>query len=147
VGDRRGLETLTAGCAEGPLAGGCLSILCAALGTSEAPSFTGRIVLLEDTDEPLYRVDRMLTQMARSGCLDDAAGFAIGTVTNLEGESQGERTNLAALWRDILGPLHKPAITGVRFGHVDNPITLPLGRRARLDADRLVLAVQEPAVT
>ena len=147
VGNRDGVTALRQGRAEGPLAGGCLSILCAALGTPEMPDLAGRIVLLEDTDEPLYRVDRLLTQLVRSGCLDDAAGLAIGTVTNLEGCSREDRMDLDTLLRDLLGPLGKPAITGLRFGHADNPSMLPLGRLARLDTNQLALEVRESAVT
>lgn len=139
-------KTLASGLAHGRLSGGCLSILCAALGTPEAPDFAGRIVLLEDTDEPLYRVDRLLTQLVRSGCVDEAAGFVIGTVTNWCQSHESSWLRLDDLWLDILGPLGKPIVVGADFGHVDSPLTLPLGCSAALDADRRTLRLTEAAV-
>jgi len=142
-----GITCIQSGTAQGPLAGGCLSLLCASLGTPEAPDFAGCIVLLEDTDEPLYRVDRMLVQLVRSGCCDDAAGFVIGTVSNLRPEDAPTPFSLTELWADILGPLGKPIMAGIPVGHVADPWTLPLGCRAAMDARAGSLVIVEAAVS
>lgn len=141
------IECVRPGTARGVLAGGCLSLICASLGCSEAPDFAGCIVVLEDTDEPLYRVDRMLVQLVRSGCLDDAAGFAIGTVSNLQQERGSCPFGLTDLWADILGPLGKPIMAGIPVGHVADPWTLPLGCLAEMDASSGSLVVLEAAVS
>lgn len=146
IGPTDELERLMDGTAEGELAGGCLTLLCAALGTKEAPDFGGRIVLLEDTDEPLYRVDRYLAQLVRSGCLDDAAGFVVGTVSNLMDQPEKPMRTLRDLWIEYLGRFGRPMISGARFGHVDSPMTLPLGCTARLNAGAGTLEVIGPAV-
>lgn len=148
VGDpERKPRTLVAGRAIGRLAGGCLTLLCAALGTPYAPDFRDRIVVLEDTDEALYRVDRMLTQLVASRALREASAFVIGTVSNLTPGPEDAALSLDDLWRDILVPLGKPAITGFPIGHVDSPLTLPMGRMAELDADSGRLTITEACVS
>jgi muramoyltetrapeptide carboxypeptidase len=137
---------LVPGRAEGPIAGGCLSLLCAALGTPDQPDFTGRLVLLEDTDEPLYRADRLLAQLTASGLLDAAAGFIVGTLSNLGRDHEEPAFDLDDLWSRYLAPLGKPTILDVPFGHVDDPWTLPLGCMAEMDAEECVLATTEASV-
>jgi muramoyltetrapeptide carboxypeptidase len=143
----RSVSTLVGGKADGPLAGGCLALLGAAIGTTEAPDFAGRIVLIEDVGERAYRVDRLLMQLLRAGLLQRAAGFVIGTVTGwLEGETCVPPITLDRVWRDYIVPLGKPAILGFPFGHEPDPLTIPLGCLARLDADEGTLEVLEAAV-
>lgn len=142
------LRTLVGGQTEGRLAGGCLSLLAAAVGTPDEPDFTGRIALIEDVGEHAYRIDRMLMQLLRAGHLQCAAGFVIGTVTGWENDESGSPAiSLDAIWRDYILPLGKPAVLGFPFGHEPNPLTLPLGCLARLDADTHTLEVLEPAVS
>jgi len=146
TGDAR-IRPLVGGKANGRLAGGCLSLLSAAVGTPEEPDFTGRIVLMEDVGEAIYRVDRLLVQLLRAGLLQNAAGFVIGTVTNYE-DTQTEEPyiRLEDVWQEHLVPLGKPTIAGFPFGHEPNPLTLPLGCLAELNADAGTLTVLEPAV-
>ncbi|CEK14989.1 uncharacterized MccF-like protein (microcin C7 resistance) [Chthonomonas calidirosea] len=141
------IETLVSGVAEGPLAGGCLSLLSHACGSRFQPDFRGKLVLIEDVNEPVYRVDRYLTQLLNAGILQEAAGFIVGTVTGWrKHEPEDSPNQLYALWEDLLLPLGKPTIVGFPFGHEPNPLTLPLGARARLDADAKTLTILEPAV-
>jgi muramoyltetrapeptide carboxypeptidase len=140
-------QTLVGGKAAGPLAGGCLALLAAAVGTPDAPDFNGRLVLLEDVDEAAYRVDRCLMQLLNAGILQKAAGFVIGNVTDWEKqEKTAPAILLPDVWRDLIVPLDKPTITGFPFGHEPNPLTLPLGCLAELDADSGSLTILESAV-
>jgi muramoyltetrapeptide carboxypeptidase len=142
----RPARCLVPGRAQGRLAGGCITLLCSALGTPYAPDFTDRIVVLEDTDEALYRVDRMLMQLAASGLLDRAAGFIVGTVSNLLDEQAEHALRLEDMWHQYLVPLGKPTIVDFPIGHVDSPLTLPLGCMAELDARNGQVTITEPAV-
>jgi muramoyltetrapeptide carboxypeptidase len=141
------MRTLVGGTAEGELAGGNLTLLCSAIGTPEMPDFRERIVLLEDIGEAAYRIDRMLVQLRRSGLLQQASGFVIGTATDWEKEEETTPViRLEDIWRDHFEPIGKPTITGFPFGHVSSPLTIPLGCRAVLRADSCELTVLEPAV-
>jgi len=140
------IRALVGGRVRGRLAGGCLSLLAAAVGTPETPDFRGRIVLIEDINDPAYRVDRLLVQLRRAGLLEQAAGFVIGTVTGWDKqEKETPAIPLDTVWQDLIAPLGRPTIVGFPFGHQPNPLTLPLGCLAELDADAGALTILEPA--
>jgi muramoyltetrapeptide carboxypeptidase len=146
--DPDALQTLVPGRSEGELAGGCLCLLAHACGSHFAPDFCGKIVLLEDVGEAVYRADRDLTQLRNAGLLDQAAGFVIGAITNWQKhEEDPPRSTPDALWQEFFGALGKPTLVGFPFGHAQNPLTLPLGVRACLDADARTLNILEPATT
>jgi muramoyltetrapeptide carboxypeptidase len=136
---------IVGGTAEGPLAGGNLALLAAACGTSISLSGRGRIVIVEEVGEAAYRIDRTFTQLILAGGLDDVAGFVLGRFTNRP-STPGELA-IEEILHELLAPLGVPVILGAPFGHIDQQWTLPLGVRARLDADRGTLTLLEPAVT
>lgn len=141
------MRRLVGGVVEGRLAGGCLSLLAHACGSRFQPNFRGCIVLIEDVNEMVYRVDRYVTQLLNAGVLQEASGFIVGTVTGWERE-EGEKSgnHLHAVWEELLAPLNKPTIIGFPFGHEPNPLTLPLGVYARLDANNKTVTLLEAAV-
>jgi muramoyltetrapeptide carboxypeptidase len=140
------LTTLVGGAVEGELAGGCLCLLARACGSPDSPDFRNKIVLIEDVGEAVYRADRDLMQLKNAGLLQQAAGFVIGTITRWRQEEADPPTNTPqALWEDYFGALGKPVLTDFPFGHEPDPLTLPLGVRARLDADARTLTLLEPA--
>ena len=140
------IKTLVPGVAEGRLAGGCLTLLAHSCGTPYAPDFRGKIVLIEDVGEAIYRADRYLSQLKLAGHLERVAGFVIGNITSWrKNEENPERNTPENLWRDLLLPLGKPALAGFPFGHEKNPLALPLGVHARLDATNGTLTLLESA--
>jgi len=142
--DPNTMQTLVPGLVRGRLAGGCLSLLAHACGSQYAPDFTDCIVLIEDVGESIYRADRTLIQLRNAGLLDTAAGFVVGTITRWQAhEADPPQNSPDALWQDILAPLGKPTITGFPFGHEPNPLTLPLGCHAELDATARTLTLLE----
>ncbi|MBO0826846.1 MAG: LD-carboxypeptidase [Streptosporangiales bacterium] len=133
VGPLPGTRRLAPGVADGPLVGGNLSLLAAALGTPYAgPTAAGAVALLEDVAEAPYRVDRMLTQLLDAGWFDGVAGVALGS---WPGCGHPE-----AVLADRLGSLGVPVLAGLDVGHDRPQRTVPLGARAHLDADALCLS-------
>jgi muramoyltetrapeptide carboxypeptidase len=137
---------LVPGVAEGIVAGGCLCLLADTLGTAEAFEGEGKIVLLEDVDESPHRVDAMLTHLLHAGAFAGAAGIAVGEMTRTDDKVDqgiGGRP-----WREIvadrLAALGIPIITDYPQGHMQGMLSLPLGLRARLDADAGTLTYLEP---
>jgi muramoyltetrapeptide carboxypeptidase len=143
-------HVMVPGIAEGPLAGGNLSLVAALQATSFAPKTPGAIVFLEDTDEAPYRIDRMLTQLFAAGFFERIAGVVLGDFAGATPPPGSEATDLAWVLHDRLGRLKVPVAFGFPFGHRPRSWTLPVGVRARLDApDRAktpTLAVMDPAV-
>jgi muramoyltetrapeptide carboxypeptidase len=130
------------GIARGTLLGGNLCLLTATLGTPDFPDLTGAILLLEEVDEPPYKVDRMLTQLRRSGVLRRLSGLAIGQFVRCTDEWL---TDVADVLADRLGDLGVPILGGLPIGHGPDQLTVPVGVPATLDVAAATLTVA-PAV-
>jgi muramoyltetrapeptide carboxypeptidase len=145
-GPARG-ETVARGSAEGRLTGGNLSLVAATLGTPFAIRAEGAILFLEEVGEPVYRIDRLLSQLRLAGVLDAVAGIVIGAFSECPDEFDSLTPTPAEVIVDRLRDLGIPVASGFPFGHIAESWTLPLGVRARLDADAGSLTLLEPAVT
>jgi len=128
------------GVATGPLLGGNLTMLQAGLGTRDLPDLRGAILVVEDTDESPYSYDRMLTHLRRAGVLRRVAGIAVGQLTNAPVTS-GQWTAAQAV-QDRLGDLGVPVLGGLRIGHGNGQLTVPLGSRATIDSVAGTLTVE-----
>lgn len=149
VGDpERPAVALVPGKAEGRLVGGTLSLVCDSLGTPWEVDTAGKILFLEDVNEPIYRVDRMLTHLKVAGKLDAAAGFLIGRLHE-EGMDSTPPLPIAEVLADHLVSTGKPTAVEFPVGHVPGTLTLPLGARASLAVEQnaVSLRVLEPAVS
>ncbi|MER6594168.1 LD-carboxypeptidase [Micromonospora purpureochromogenes] len=130
------------GRAVGPLLGGNLCLITASIGTPDMPDLTGAVLLIEEVQEPPYKVDRMLTHLRRAGVLDGVAGVAVGQFTEC---ADGWDTTVADVLTECLGDLGVPVLGGLPVGHGVGQLTVPVGTRATLDADAGTLTVS-PAV-
>ncbi|HEU4753659.1 MAG TPA: LD-carboxypeptidase [Armatimonadota bacterium] len=139
--------TLVGGIAEGPLVGGTLTLVAATLGTPFEVETDGCVLFFEDVHESPARIERYLTQLLLAGKLEGVTGFLVGNVP-WEG-SEAEKARYLPeeqVYRDLLEPLGKPLVYGWPHGHDPSPVTLPIGIRVRLDADRKSVTVLDPAV-
>ncbi len=133
----RGLTVLHPGLAqEGPLAGGNLTTLCHLAGTPFAPRLAGYILFLEDHNEALYRLDRMIHHLRLAGVFRGVKGVVLGSFTAC-GSPEGVTEVLTA----ALAPLGIPVAAGLPLGHQPDNHTLPLGAWARLNAQAGTLAL------
>ena len=128
------------GVASGPLLGGNLTMIQAALGTGDFPPLDGAIFLFEDTGEAPYSYDRMLTQLRRTGALKHIAGVAIGQFNGADVPA-GQWTAAQAV-TDRLGDLGVPVLGGLRIGHGNGQLTVPHGARATVDTVNGTLTVE-----
>lgn len=142
------LETVKAGEACGPLAGGTLTQLVSSLGTPHAfAPPTGHVLFLDEVSERPYRLDRMLTQLAQSGVLARASAVVFGELPDCD-EPGGEPTARAVVG-DVLRQFPGPVLFGLPSGHTTRPaMTLPLGVRTRvIGGARPRVIVEEAAVS
>ena len=131
------LTCVAPGMASGRLQGGNLSVLCATLGTVGEIDSQGCILFIEDVNEPLYRVDRLLTQLRLAGKLDGIRGVLVGDFAGITVPA------MTPLLKDIFGPLGIPVLAGWRSGHCDPNLCLPLGARVRLDSQAMRLSLEQ----
>jgi muramoyltetrapeptide carboxypeptidase len=146
-GVAHGARTIREGVAVGRLAGGNLALLAALVGTAYMPDLGGAILVLEDVNEPVYRVDRMLRQLWMAGVLAGIVGIAFGQCTEcdvaVEQEGAGARRVLDDVLREVAEGFNVPCVAGLPIGHVDDQWTVPLGAVATLDGLGLTLTVGE----
>jgi len=131
-------EVVQPGTAEGPLAGGCLSVVVATLGTPYAVQTDGCLLFLEDVNEKPYRIDRMLTHMRQAGVLDHVAGVIFGEMSGCVA-AEYERVSVRDVIAEAFADAPYPVAFGLSSGHGAGTLTLPLGVRARLAGERLTL--------
>jgi muramoyltetrapeptide carboxypeptidase len=139
-------RTITPGRARGRLVGGNLTVLSHILGSPFVPDWEGTILFLEDVDEEIYRVDRMLTHLKLAGVLDGIRGFVFGACTDCDpGGGYGSLT-LEEVFDDHVKPLGIPAYSDAAIGHISKQFTVPIGVEAEMDAERGTIQLLEPAV-
>lgn len=140
------VQTIAPGVARGTLVGGNLSVLSAMMGSSYLPAWERSILFLEDVEEEIYRVDRMLTQLKLAGVLERVRGVIFGQCTRCgPGEGFGSLT-LEEVFRDHIAPLGIPAWSGAMIGHIADKFTVPVGVEAEIDASAGTIRLLEPAV-
>jgi len=133
-------RTVRQGRAEGPLRGGNLAVLASLCGTPLQPSFSGAIVLLEDLNEPAYRLDRLCTQLLLSGAFQGALGFVVGDLS-VEGEDNEGRDEAVG---ERLSTLGVPVALGAPFGHDGRNQPVAFGVTHTLDAGEGELVQIDP---
>jgi muramoyltetrapeptide carboxypeptidase len=140
-------QTIRGGKARGPLVGSNLSVLTTLLGTPYQPNFTGAILFLEDINEYIYRVDRMLAHLKQAGALDALSGVVLGQFTDCKpGDGFGSLT-LEEVFADYFKELNIPVYSGALFGHVRHKFTLPVGLPVEIDADKGAITQLQAAVS
>ena len=127
------------GCARGMTMGGNLALLASSIGTDSCLPAKGGILLIEDVDEEDYRLDRMLTQLRRSGYLEGVAAVITGTFAGC-----GEQPAIEDILAERLGDLGVPVLARANVGHGCPLQAFPIGVAAELDADAGTLTLLDP---
>lgn len=120
------------GSASGPVLGGNVCTLASLVGTDHALRAEGAILVLEEVGERPYRVDRLLTQLLRSGAFEGVAAIAFGTFLGCEepGHPEWEAERIAA---EVLSVLGVPVVAGLPIGHGPANRAFVWGERATLE--------------
>jgi muramoyltetrapeptide carboxypeptidase len=108
---------------EGEIIGGCLSSLVTTLGTPYEPDLQGKILFVEDVNEPPYKIDRMLTHLKSAGKLAGVKGILFGQMPGCDTENG----LLSEVIVDALCQIEGPILFGFPSGHGPRNITIPLG--------------------
>lgn len=116
---------------DGILVGGNLSVLYSLLGSRSFPDLKGKILFLEDVDEYLYHVDRMMTALKRAGKLQHLGGLLLGDFTDMKDNS----ISFGSTWEEIImnsvSTYNYPVVFGVPAGHGEENWPLEMGIRLR----------------
>ena len=120
------------GNAKGVLVGGNLSILYSLCGSSSSISTKGKILFIEDLDEYLYHIDRMLQNLKRNGMLDQLEGLIIGGMTKMNDNDIPFGQSAEEIILSICDDYNYPIVFNFPAGHIKDNRALILGRKAEL---------------
>ena len=134
----KGLEVLRPGRAQGRLIGGNLTCLTQLLATPYEPAWDGAILLLEDINEPAYRLDRLLTQLSLAGRLERVAGVILGEFLDSQ---LNPTSDLEQVWQRLLEltPETMPLWANFPAGHGPRNLVLPIGQTVVMAGDQSTL--------
>jgi muramoyltetrapeptide carboxypeptidase len=143
------LKPIHGGKCEGELIGGNLTMLVSTLGSPYEVDAKGRILFIEEVDEPVYKIDRMLNSLALAGKFRDCEGIILGTFTNCIREKKsyenGYDLPLEEVIDNTIVPFGKPVIANLMAGHNLPQPTLPFGTHVKIDADKRIIIFSESA--
>lgn len=120
----------------GPLLGGNLASLATMLGTRWFPDLSGAVLLLEDVNEPLYRLDRLLTQLWLSGAFDSISGLILGQFSDEQTNPVERQRRHEFVWNraaELTSKTSIPIWGDFPVGHGRRNLTIPIGVDCRMD--------------
>lgn len=120
------------GVAKGELIGGNLSILYALIGSNSDVDTTGKILFIEDLDEYLYHIDRMMVSLKRAGKLSQLAGLIVGGMTKMRDNQIPFGKTAPEIILDAVKEYNYPVCFNFPAGHTAKNVALYFGRRAML---------------
>jgi muramoyltetrapeptide carboxypeptidase len=123
------------GKATGTLVGGNLSILYALLGSPSAIDCTDKILFIEDLDEYLYHIDRMLMNLKRNGYFSKLKGLIIGGMTDMHDNEIPFGMNVEQIILDHTRNFGFPVAFGFLAGHISDNRALILGKEVTLEVN------------
>ncbi|MBN1651491.1 MAG: LD-carboxypeptidase [Bacteroidales bacterium] len=126
-------RTIRAGKARGELIGGNLSLLYSLMGSSSEMNFDGKILFIEDIDEYLYHIDRMMMNIKRAGKLKHLAALIVGGMNKMNDNSIPFGKTAEEIIAEHVEEYKFPVVFGFPAGHTDENRALYLGRKINLD--------------
>lgn len=127
-----GHELNKTGTANGIITGGNLSILYALSGSVSDIDTKDKILFIEDLEEYLYHIDRMMVQLKRSGKLQHLAGLIVGGMNNMNDNTIPFGKTACEIIAEHVSAYDYPVCFGFPAGHIDDNRTLILGRKISL---------------
>ena len=120
------------GVGEGELVGGNLSIIYSLTGTKSQIGTKGKILFLEDLDEYLYHIDRMMMNLDRAGMLCGLTGLVVGGMTDMNDNAIPYGQTAAAIILETVSKYKYPVCFDFYAGHLNDNRALPMGGKALL---------------
>ena len=140
-----GAKVFSKGVAQGKITGGCLTLLCRSLKTPYEINTRNKILLIEDVNEPLYRIDGMLWQLANAGIFKGVRGIIFGEMVNCLPQRKGDG-KLEDVLADLFPKPGIPVLTHCPIGHGKEIWTLPFETSATLDSESKTLELKHCGV-
>jgi len=121
------------GTANGMLVGGNLSVLYSLCGSKSALHTDGKILFIEDLDEYLYHIDRMIQNLKRNGLFQNLSGLIVGGMSDMNDNTVPFGRTAEEIIFDVVSEYNFPVCFNFPAGHVNNNNALMLGHEVSLD--------------
>lgn len=123
------------GKASGELIGGNLSILYSLMGSKSAINCDDKILFIEDLDEYLYHIDRMMMNLRRNGCLESIKGIIVGSMTKMKDNDIPWGKDALQIIQDVTKKYTIPIIYNFPAGHIQDNRALKMGNKVSITVD------------
>ncbi|MEM0517594.1 S66 peptidase family protein [Aequorivita flava] len=131
----------TLGAAQGPLVGGNLSLIYSLCGSNSSLNTEGKILFIEDLDEYLYHIDRMMMNLKRNGMLQNLSGLIVGGMTNMHDNAVPFGKTAEEIIFDLVSEYNFPVCFNFPAGHINDNRALILGREVELKVTKNNIAL------
>lgn len=125
------------GDAKGIFVGGNLSVLYSILGSNSFPDTEGKILFIEDLDEYLYHIDRMMRGLKRAEKLQNIAALVVGGMSDMNDNTVPFGKTAEEIIFDVVKEYHYPVYFNFPAGHIDRNLALPMGINATIENNTL----------
>lgn len=127
---------------KGELIGGNLSVLYSLCGSTSEMKTDGKILFIEDLDEMLYHVDRMMMNLKRSGYLKNLKALIIGGMTEMKDNKVYFGKTAEEIIVDLVKEYEYPVILNFPAGHIADNRALILGREVEINVQSSTINIQ-----
>ena len=131
------------GKASGILTGGNLSILCSLAASADFPDTVGKILFLEDIDEYLYHIDRMIISLKRAGVFDGLSALIVGGMSEMKDNAVPFGKTAEEIILEYVKEYDFPVCFGFPAGHIPDNRALILGRNIKLEVSESIASLTE----
>ncbi|MCK5539426.1 MAG: LD-carboxypeptidase [Deltaproteobacteria bacterium] len=137
------LECLRSKTFSGRLLGGTLTLLASLAGTPYMPDFSGKIIIIEDRGESLYRIDRALTQLRLAGVFKSPTAVVCG---NFSLPNKVEEPLLSGFLKEFFAADEFPVLINFSYGHCPQSFIFPQGGLMEFDCLKRIITLKESVV-
>ena len=121
------------GVMEGEIVGGNLSVLYGMMGSNTFPELDGKIFFIEEVDEYIYHIDRMMHALKRAGKLENLKGLIVGGLTQIKDNSHPFGMTAEQVIAEVVAEYNYPVCFGFPAGHFDDNRPLFFGLKSRIE--------------
>ena len=145
--DKDNLLAIAPGVAEGNVVGGNLAVFNSLLGTKYLPDLKKKILLIEDISEPPYKIDRMLNHLRLNKVFKKLKGIILGSFVDCNETDEKKKTlSLDEVFQDYFGDLKIPVVKNFPHIHIKDFVTVPIGIKLKLNANKGTIEFPESGV-
>ena len=128
------VRVMKEGKAAGPVIGGNLSLISAAMGTPYEMDSKDKIVFIEEVSESITKIEKWMYHLKNAGKFKDCAGILLGQFTDITNSDMPEYTVIDCI-SEILADVSAPIMYDLQSGHGEKIITVPFGTNCSMDTE------------